>query len=67
MKPMRTSRHVRAVQAVLLDLLNDPDITDRQRLRELETIESDVSGFIAELRSRLPEPQASRRGDPPRI
>jgi len=63
---MRKSRHLQAVQAALIDLLNDGTISDRQRLRDLELIETDICGFIADLQARLPDPP-SRRGDPPRI
>lgn len=60
------SPHLEAIRAALAALVNDPDITDRQRLRTLQTIDGEITGHLLDLRTRLPEPQ-SRRGDPPRI
>jgi hypothetical protein len=63
---MRKSRHVQAVQAALTTLVSDTDLSDRQRLRDLELIETEICGLIADIQARLPEP-SSRQGDPPRI
>jgi hypothetical protein len=51
---------------LLIDLLNDPSGTDRARLRALEEIDSEITGFVMDLQARLPEPP-SQLGDPPRI
>ena len=65
MKPPPKSA-METIRAGLVELLNDPGITDRARLRQLEQLSEEVEGFILDLRVRLPEPR-SRRGDPPRI
>jgi hypothetical protein len=63
---MTPSRHIEAIRAALLDLVNDATVTDQARLRTLLKIDGEITGFILDLKARLPEPP-SRRGDPPRI
>ena len=63
---MPPSRHLEAIRSALAALVNDTAITDRARLRDLEQIDGEITGFILDLKARLPEP-SSRRGDPPRI
>ena len=54
------------IRAGLVELVNDPGITDRARLRQLEQLSEEIEVLIFDLRARFPEPR-SRRGDPPRI
>jgi hypothetical protein len=58
------------IRAGLTELICDPHITDRTRLRLLEQLGAEIEGFIFDLHSRLPEPRSRRGGrdsDPPRI
>jgi hypothetical protein len=66
MKLPPKSAAMKTIRAGLVELLNDPGITDRARLRPLEQLSEEIEGFIFEFRTKLPEPR-SRRGDPPRI
>ena len=54
------------IRAGLVELLNDPGITDRARLSQLEHLNEEIEVLIFDLRARFPEPR-SRRGDPPRL
>jgi hypothetical protein len=58
----RRNPAVETVRGGLVDLLNDRSITDRQRLRYLEKIGADISYFIGDLRSRIPEERKRREG-----
>jgi hypothetical protein len=66
MNPPPKSAAMETIRAGLVELLIDPGITDRARLRQLEQLSEEIEGFIFDLRSMLPEP-GLRRGDPPRI
>jgi hypothetical protein len=69
-KPPSKPTAIESIRAGLLDLLNDPDLTDRTRLRQLEQLREEIEGFIFDLRARLPGPRSrrgERDGDPPRI
>jgi hypothetical protein len=66
MHPPPKPAAMETIRAGLAELLIDPGITDRARLRQLEQLSEEIEGFMFDLRSRLPEPR-SRRGDPPRI
>ena len=63
---MPPSRHLEAIRSALAALVNDTAITDRVRLRDLQTIDAEITGIILDMRARLSEPP-SRRGDLPRI
>jgi hypothetical protein len=66
MPPPSTPAAMDAIRAGLNDLLNDPALSDRTRLSQLEALSEEIAGLILDLRSRLPVPRA-RRSDPPRI
>jgi hypothetical protein len=50
--------------------MNDPNLTECARLRQLEQLSEEIDGFIFDLRARLPKARSrrgKRGGDPPRI
>jgi hypothetical protein len=68
--PPRKPAAMETIRAGLVELLNDPGITDRARLCQLAQLSEEIEGFIFELRARFPEPRSrrgEREGDPPRI
>jgi hypothetical protein len=60
MKPPKSAA-MKTIRAGLIELLNDPGITDRARLRQLEQLSEEIEGFIFDLRARFPEPRSVRR------
>jgi hypothetical protein len=48
MKPPSKSAAMETIRAGFIELLNDPGVTDRARLRQLEQLSEEVEGFIFE-------------------
>jgi hypothetical protein len=70
MKPPSKPAAMESIRTSLLELLNDPNLTDRARLRQLDQLNEKIEGFIFDLRARMPGPRSrrdERDGDPPRI
>jgi hypothetical protein len=70
MSPPPKPAALETIHSGLTDLMNDPAIIDRTRLRRLEQLAEEIEGFIFDLRARVPQPRSrrgERDGDPPRI